>query len=225
MVCQDDNRNSSISNCPLNIRPNSTAACCHFKWRNLWTPVRLAFIFFFAFRGETVKLNCVVCSAASFQCSVSCGMGTRSRQLVCMRMYPRNGDEKQPRRKGQQVDKSNCAFMKQPPLVPKTKSCRKQCAQPKWENSPWSRVSPCPIQSFFLSLFTFYTTFNFSLFQCSVGCGQGYASREVKCLINGQVVNDVRCRGSPKPIKTRHCETTTECKWKVGPWKAVSHNT
>lgn len=40
VVCQDDNRNSSISNCPLNIRPSSTAACCHFKWGNHWTPVR-----------------------------------------------------------------------------------------------------------------------------------------------------------------------------------------
>lgn len=42
VVCQDDNHNSSISNCPLNIRPGSTATCCNFRWRNLWSPVSLA---------------------------------------------------------------------------------------------------------------------------------------------------------------------------------------
>lgn len=44
VVCQDDNHNSSISNCPLNIRPGSTATCCNFRWRNLWSPVSLAIL-------------------------------------------------------------------------------------------------------------------------------------------------------------------------------------
>lgn len=78
---------------------------------------------------------------------MNCGVGTRSRQRVCTRMYPRNGDEKQPRRKGQQVDSTYCEFMKQPPFVPKTKVCRKQCIQPKWEITPWSRVSSLRIKT------------------------------------------------------------------------------
>lgn len=59
-----------------------------------------------------------------------------------MKLFPRSRDPKQQiRKKGRPVDNRYCSHMKQPPFTPKTKECRKQnCALPKWELSPWSKV-------------------------------------------------------------------------------------
>lgn len=54
-----------------------------------------------------------------------------------------------------------------------------------------------------------------------MGCGKGYSTRDVKCTLNNKPISDIICRIQPKPLGTRHCETTTECKWKTGPWKPV----
>ncbi|XP_055309435.1 A disintegrin and metalloproteinase with thrombospondin motifs 9-like isoform X3 [Sitodiplosis mosellana] len=169
VICQDDRHHANITNCPLNTRPLSTQECCQFKWRNLWTP-----------------------------CSAECGNGTRSRQRVCMRLYPRVQNAKtQVRKKGQPVGERYCQHMKQPPFIPKMKVCRKQaCAAPKWEVTPWTR--------------------------CSVGCGKGYSTREVKCMLSGTKVNELMCGNQAKPIATQHCEITSDCKWKAGPWKPCS---
>lgn len=149
-----------MTNCPLNIRPNSTAACCIFKWRNHWTPVCYTLLIIL-YKFLNIRNYLCVCARASItmvnetllQCSVNCGMGTRSRQRVCMRLYPRNGDEKQPRRKGQPVDPAYCEYLKQLPFVPKTKVCRKQCIQhAKWVITPWSRVSMKKKWRFLLSI-------------------------------------------------------------------------
>lgn len=61
-----------------------------------------------------------------------------------------------------------------------------------------------------------------SILQCSVGCGQGYASREVKCMSGKEILVDQKCSKLVKPIKTRHCSGKTECKWKPDEWKSVS---
>ncbi|XP_031637497.1 A disintegrin and metalloproteinase with thrombospondin motifs 9 isoform X2 [Contarinia nasturtii] len=132
-------------------------------------------------------------------CSAECGNGTRSRQRVCMRLYSRiQQDKNQVRKKGQPVSERYCQHMKQPPFIPKMKACRKQaCASPKWEVTSWSR--------------------------CSVGCGTGgYSTREIKCMLSGTKVNELMCRNQQKPTATQHCETTSECKWKAGPWKPCS---
>lgn len=114
-----------------------------------------------------------------------------------MRLYIRNRNEKpQARRRGQQVNERYCQHMKQPPFIPKTKVCRKQmCAAPKWDVSPWSK--------------------------CSVGCGKGYSTRQVKCVVGATKVDELICRNQPKPTTTRHCDTSNECEWKVGPWRQV----
>lgn len=60
--------------------------------------------------------------------------------------------------------------------------------------------------------------------QCSVGCGKGYSTREVKCMLSGTKVNELMCKSQLRPTATRHCETSIECKWKTGPWKQVRFN-
>lgn len=59
------------------------------------------------------------------------------------------------------------------------------------------------------------------MLQCSVGCGQGYASREVKCMSGKEILVDQKCSKLVKPIKTKHCAGKTECKWKPDEWKSV----
>lgn len=114
-----------------------------------------------------------------------------------MRLFTRSHNEKpQARKRGQHVSDRYCQHMKQPPFVPKTKVCRKQmCASPKWDVTPWSK--------------------------CSVGCGKGYSTRQVKCVVGTVKVNELMCQNQPRPSPTRHCETSVECEWKIGPWKQV----
>lgn len=40
-------------------------------------------------------------------------------------------------------------------------------------------------------------------------------------MLSGTKVNELMCRGQ-RPLATQHCETTTQCKWKTGPWKPCS---
>lgn len=145
VVCQDDRHHANITNCPLNTRPHSVQECCHFKWRNLWTPVNLNDVFFCSKQIITEFLLLVISKPLEkIQCSAECGNGTRSRRRVCMRLFVRSSNVKSPvRKKGQTVDERYCKHMKQPPFIPKTRPCRKQtCAAPKWEQiSPWTRVS------------------------------------------------------------------------------------
>lgn len=59
--------------------------------------------------------------------------------------------------------------------------------------------------------------------QCSVGCGLGYALREVRCMLSGRkLLKEFHCFKIRKPIKMRRCQNRLGCKWKVGPWKQVS---
>lgn len=64
----------------------------------------------------------------------------------------------------------------------------------------------------------------FPYFQCSVGCGKGYSSRQLVCTLNGKSVNELICSNQPKPQDslTKHCETFNECRWKTGEWKQCS---
>lgn len=124
-------------------------------------------------------------------------MGVRRQKRVCLRLHPKSARNPHPRKKGQTVDNHYCSHMKQSPFYPKQKPCRKQCDVAKWDVTSWSK--------------------------CSVGCGQGYAMRDVRCMLGREMVNETNCIKIPKPIKTRHCESSSECKWKTGLWKNVSN--
>lgn len=154
-----------------------------------------------------------------------------------MRTQVKSIKSRTPRRKGEIVDNVYCQNISVPLLSPTRKYCfRRNCNPPKWVAFPWSRVSVA-----FSLLFYFYSNLlaivvdvitrwisssSFSLprrlqFQCSVGCGHGYASREVKCMSGKEILVDQKCSKLVKPIKTKHCDGKTECKWKPEEWKSV----
>ena len=56
--------------------------------------------------------------------------------------------------------------------------------------------------------------------QCSVGCGQGYSIRNVKCKLGIKVVPDAACKTS-KPIKSRQCVEKMFCEWRPELWRHV----
>lgn len=62
---------------------------------------------------------------------------------------------------------------------------------------------------------------NSFFFKCSVDCGQGFANRNVTCTYARGVVDDRLCSHMPKPIKSRHCDSTEGCSWEPGPWRHV----
>lgn len=100
---------------------------------------RLLRVFFLIFCNANVNAN-ELNFIFNLQCSAECGNGTRTRQRVCMKLFPRNQIAKT-RKKGEIVSERHCQHMRQPPFIAKTKPCRKQmCASPKWEVTPWSRV-------------------------------------------------------------------------------------
>lgn len=55
-----------------------------------------------------------------------------------------------------------------------------------------------------------------------MGCGKGYSTRQVKCVVGTTKVNELMCRSQPTPSATRHCATTTDCEWKIGQWRECS---
>ncbi|KAJ6633267.1 A disintegrin and metalloproteinase with thrombospondin motifs 9 [Pseudolycoriella hygida] len=130
-------------------------------------------------------------------CSTSCGTGIQKRNRFCVRTQLKSIKNRSPRRKGEIVDNVYCQNITVPHLSPQRKYCfRRNCNPPKWVAFPWSR--------------------------CSVGCGQGYASREVKCMSGKEILVDQKCNKLVKPIKTKHCSGKTECKWKPDEWKSCT---
>lgn len=92
-------------------------------------------------------------SAANQKCSSSCGFGTRKRQQVCKRLFPKSLQNPYPRKKGQVVNRTMCAHIREPVYYPKIKKCKRQCTVAKWDISSWSKVK-CdgPITNFGLAL-------------------------------------------------------------------------
>lgn len=67
-------------------------------------------------------------------------------------------------------------------------------------------------------------TFIVFLSQCSVTCGSGQQTRQVKCTSQqGTAVADTKCDPEKKPLTTKSCDLKTPCPyWFAGKWTDVS---
>ncbi|CRK97461.1 CLUMA_CG010850, isoform A [Clunio marinus] len=164
VVCQD-HRGKSSDQCPLEMEPHKSEACCHFRWRAMWKP-----------------------------CSAKCGVGTRLKEPVCMRLYPRSQENPHPIKNGTRVDPKYCMHLPMPKYEKTKKACRSKvpCLHSfRWVVGSWSK--------------------------CSSGCGTGYSTRNVTCT-NGHIESPSECT-DPRPIKYKQCENKNHCRWRYGKWK------
>ncbi|KAL7038269.1 hypothetical protein ACKWTF_009531 [Chironomus riparius] len=165
VVCQDHRGNILKDQCPLEMEPHKSEACCHFRWRAIWKP-----------------------------CSATCGTGYRTKEAVCMRLYPKSLDNPHPIKNGTRVDPKYCAHMDKPAYEKSKKVCKNK--QPcihafRWVIGPWLK--------------------------CSSGCGSGYTTRNVTCT-NGHIESPNECT-EQRPIKYKQCENKNHCRWRYGKWK------
>lgn len=78
------------------------------------------------------------------QCSATCGTGYRTKEAVCMRLYPKSLDNPHPIKNGTRVDPKYCAHMDKPAYEKSKKVCKNK--QPcihafRWVIGPWLKVS------------------------------------------------------------------------------------
>jgi len=78
------------------------------------------------------------------QCSATCGTGYRTKEAVCMRLYPKSLDNPHPIKNGTRVDPKYCAHMDKPGYEKSKKVCKNK--QPcihafRWVIGPWLKVS------------------------------------------------------------------------------------
>lgn len=126
-----------------------------------------------------------------------------------------------PNRRRNTVSDSRCADNSEEDTQPNTRPCRRTCEEPGWVTSPWSEVY-CHIFCRMYYLFTALYYIHIFRTKCSVGCGMGYALREVRCMLSGRrLLREPYCFKARKPVKMRRCQNKSGCKWKVGPWKQV----
>ncbi|XP_037085542.1 ADAMTS-like protein 4 [Pollicipes pollicipes] len=154
------------------------------------------------------------------ECSKSCGGGTRTTEVVCMKRKRKQlapdrwepgawsacsvtcGSGRQTRSlrcvsDGQQVAPSLCPG--EPP-APESQTClMAPCPVGLWQIGAWS---PCSVSCGWGSRRR----------QCSVECGQGVQWRQVTCGGN--------CDAQRRPEETRPCKTDRRCAgtWFTGPW-------
>ena len=138
------------------------------------------------------------------QCSVSCGIGSRRRAVICSGGRNRCDPKSRPK------DISQCS----------------PGACPEWKAGEWSQVGVLYFLRFFsLSHFLhFYSSpkhlpidFIFIYSKCSVTCGNGSKQRAVECSRS-----DVTCDPIIKPTSTARCDLGACPKWETGEWSLVS---
>ena len=138
------------------------------------------------------------------QCSVTCGIGSRRRAVICS-----GGRNKcDPENKPKDISQCNPGFC------------------PEWKAGEWSKVGVLRFMRFFtLSRFLlFYSSpkkalivFMIICSKCSVTCGSGSKQRTVECSRS-----DVTCDPTKKPTSTARCDLGACPKWETGEWSLVS---
>lgn len=138
------------------------------------------------------------------QCSVTCGIGSRRRAVIC------SGGRNKCDPKSRPEDISQC----------------NPGACPEWKAGEWSKVGVFQIFWFFFLSHSrhFYSwsknaliVFMIIYSKCSVTCGSGSKQRRVECSRS-----DVTCDLAKKPTSAARCELGACPKWETGEWSLVS---
>lgn len=138
------------------------------------------------------------------QCSVTCGIGSRRRAVIC------SGGRNKCDPKGRPEDISQC----------------NPGACPEWKAGEWSKVGVFQIFWFFFLSHSrhFYSwskkaliVFMIIYSKCSVTCGSGSKQRRVECSRS-----DITCDPARKPTSATRCELGACPKWETGEWSLVS---
>ncbi|XP_051993806.1 thrombospondin type-1 domain-containing protein 4-like isoform X2 [Xyrauchen texanus] len=145
------------------------------------------------------------------ECSVPCGVGQRSREVVCMDNL------------GDVVTDEECNMALRPQDL---QNCDKGVCASSWFFSLWSdRVRICNVLVFGIFRSTYNAAFCVSL-QCSADCAEGSRSRSVVCMMsqNNSLPLD-NCNDKEKPDELMPCDLgpcTDQLEWYTGPWGQCS---
>lgn len=145
------------------------------------------------------------------QCSVSCGGGTKRRNVVCL------------------DDKGNVSNLCQDHDRPASSSpCNSNpCPdQIKWKYGDWSEVGERSIEQINHLQSTNVSSDSY-IFQCNQTCGGGFQHRQAQCQsVTGENLPELYCSQKEIPRLVRQCENNPCVKaayqWRTAPWNAVS---
>ncbi|XP_068714564.1 A disintegrin and metalloproteinase with thrombospondin motifs 9-like isoform X3 [Montipora foliosa] len=213
-----DGQQVSNARCDQRTRPSSVTEDCNISCRLSW---------FIEHRGK---------------CSARCGVGYQTRSIRCIRI---NID-----RWGVVLEK-HCPASTKPPVVV---SCTGTCEGTRWNYTEWSKCSKScnggrqtrraeceddfgatlkemdcrpsdkeplrrPCNTFICPWWT-----NGTWSSCSVTCGSGQQTRELKCISERGDVTQASCDQKKKPESTRSCDMDSCPYWFAGKWTDCSQS-
>ena len=169
---------------------------------------RLSETHFVLVTGDTVSE-----SFLRFQCSTTCGMGTRNRTVTCI--TPGDACPAFDKPESQKIcESAPCTHIGMEHRAP-------------WLYSEWSSKVKSIVREEesvrIVKRGTYVESVSLSLIQCSTECGSGVETRRVACADGSELF----CNPKEKPETERQCfgrgSNCDSAKWFTGPWTFVSN--